>query len=58
MQRKITNIHLRISMRRGIIKEEVPYDLLPDTYKKAYTRFYLFRSPEVVYICEMLEMCV
>ena len=27
-------------------------------YKTAYARFYLFRSPEVLYWCEMLEMCV
>ena len=27
-------------------------------YKTAYARFYLFRSPEVIYWCEMLEMCV
>ena len=42
MQRKITNIHLRIFMRREIIKEEVPYDLLPAIYKNAYTRFTCF----------------
>ena len=29
-------------MRRGIIKEEVPYDLLPAIYKNAYTRFTCF----------------